>query len=215
MLGSAIVYAGLIALAFGQPIGLIVSAVGFALPAPETRISAPATRLDGFAPVWQFREVHSRHVSASPERVYGAMRAVRANEILLFRTLTWLRRFGRPLPESILNAGDKEPLIDIATRTGFEMLADEPPRELVIGTTVLRSPRGTAEAWMNFRVTAHDGGSLVTTETRVHADTTWACRRFSRYWRIIYPGSALIRRMWLRAIERRALLIAASGEKVK
>ena len=25
------------------------------------------------------------------------------------------------------------------------------------------------------------------------------------YWRVIYPGSALIRRMWLRAIERRAM----------
>jgi len=24
------------------------------------------------------------------------------------------------------------------------------------------------------------------------------------YWRVIYPGSALIRRMWLRAIKKRA-----------
>jgi len=27
---------------------------------------------------------------------------------------------------------------------------------------------------------------------------------FSRYWRVIHAGSALIRRMWLRAIKRRA-----------
>ncbi|HYW41393.1 MAG TPA: hypothetical protein VE959_00970 [Bryobacteraceae bacterium] len=27
---------------------------------------------------------------------------------------------------------------------------------------------------------------------------------FAAYWRMIYPGSALIRRMWLRAIKRRA-----------
>ena len=205
MLGSAIVYAGLIALAAGLPIGLLVSAIGFALPAEEKRITKPASHLDEFAPVWQFNEVHRIHVDAPPARVYAAMRAVRAEEILLFRTLTWIRRFGRPLPEGILNPGDKDPIIDIATRGGFEMLIDEPPRELVIATTVLRSRRGRAEAWMNFRITPDEGGSLVSTETRVYANTAWARRRFSNYWRVIYPGSALIRRMWLRAIERRAL----------
>jgi len=29
-------------------------------------------------------------------------------------------------------------------------------------------------------------------------------RRFAAYWRLIYPGSALIRRSWLRAIRQRA-----------
>jgi len=33
--------------------------------------------------------------------------------------------------------------------------------------------------------------------------------RFAAYWRVIYPGSALIRVMWLRAIKQRAE--AASG----
>jgi len=40
--------------------------------------------------------------------------------------------------------------------------------------------------------------------TRVFASGPAARRRFAAYWRVIYPGSALIRRMWLRAIERRA-----------
>ncbi len=31
-----------------------------------------------------------------------------------------------------------------------------------------------------------------------------ARRRFACYWRVIYPGSALIRRMWLRAVKKRA-----------
>ncbi|MCI0412232.1 hypothetical protein L0222_05445 [bacterium] len=48
------------------------------------------------------------------------------------------------------------------------------------------------------------GGSLVSTETRVFANSSESLRRFAIYWRIIYPGSDLIRRMWLRAIERRA-----------
>jgi uncharacterized SAM-binding protein YcdF (DUF218 family) len=60
---------------------------------------------------------------------------------------------------------------------------------------------------MNFLI-APDGpdGSVVSTETRVFATSPAARRRFAAYWRVIYPGSAIIRRMWLRAIRRRATL---------
>ncbi len=54
---------------------------------------------------------------------------------------------------------------------------------------------------------------LVTAETRVYATDASARRRFARYWRVIYPGSALIRRRWLRAMKRRAE--AAGSEKAE
>jgi hypothetical protein len=61
-----------------------------------------------------------------------------------------------------------------------------------------------AKAVVNFHVRATDGGSLVTTETRVLGTSETAKRRFRRYWRIVMPGSAAIRRAWLRAIGKRA-----------
>ena len=68
----------------------------------------------------------------------------------------------------------------------------------------LDRPLQFAIAGMNFLVTPDGrGGSIVTTETRVYANSDSARRRFAAYWRVIYPGSALIRRMWLRAIARR------------
>jgi len=100
-------------------------------------------------------------------------------------------------------------------------LADDAPRELVIGTVVM-APRGTrgaltpqvfrldvppgfALATMNFAVRPDGkGGSVVSTETRVFASSPAARRRFAAYWRLIYPGSAIIRRAWLSAIRRRA-----------
>ncbi len=172
-------------------------------------------------PVWQFRERHATRIASPPARVFAAIKNVRANEILFFRTLTWIRRGGRRTPASILNAGDSAPLLDVATRSGFIYLADDGPREIVIGTVVIAPPGsdckltplmfktalepGFALAAMNFLVTP-DGrnGSLVSTETRVFANSPSARRRFARYWRLIYPGSALIRRMWLRAVKRRA-----------
>ena len=100
----------------------------------------PETRLDEFVPVWQFGEHHSIRVAAPPAKVFDAVKHIRAGEITFFRTLTWIRRGGRKLPESILNAGNDMPLLDIATKSGFIYLANEPPRELVIGTMVIAPP---------------------------------------------------------------------------
>lgn len=205
--------------------GVAVAFVAFALPARESRIDHASTRLDEFAPVWQFNEVHTIRVSAPPARVYDAIKRVRADEITLFLTLTWIRRGGRSLPPGILNAGDQRSILDVATASTFVWLADDFPREMVVGTVVgappgtptgtrakptpdlfrKTLPPGFALATMNFAITPDGaGGSVVSTETRVFTNSPEARRRFARYWRVIYPGSAIIRRMWLRAIERRA-----------
>jgi hypothetical protein len=248
MFGSAVVYSGIVITAAGlilfvRPverlhvsarshglaiagIGVLLVGIGLTLPARESKVTRAETRLDEFMPVWQFRERHTIRIDASPARVFEAITNVRAGEISLFNMLTWIRRGGRALPESLLNAGDTTPLLDVATRSGFVYLADDVPKEIVIGTAVVAPagargtltpqtfktplPPGFALAAMNFTV-APDGpnASLVSTETRVFANSSAARRRFARYWRIIYPGSALIRRMWLRAVERRATKPAA------
>ena len=185
------------------------------------------TSLNQFAPVYQFSEFHSVRITAPKERVYRALKLVTADEIVLFRTLTWLRRFGRPGPESILNPPAHVPLLDVAVRTSFTVLAEEPNCEIVLGT-IVAAPRGwqpgrklTPEGFIalfvtsrtpgfalgaiNFRIEdASAAACTLTTETRVYATDASTRRRFARYWRMIYPGSAMIRRMWLRAIARRA-----------
>jgi hypothetical protein len=190
-------------------------------PLSESAVNRTGTRLDEVMPVWQFNEFHTTRVAASPEKVFEAVKRVRANEILFYKTLTWIRRGGRKSPEGILNASDTMPLLDVATKNGFIYLAVEAPHELVLGTLVIAPPGrrgsltpqmfrnpvapGYALAAMNFLVTP-DGpnAAILSTETRVFASDPVSRRRFARYWRMIYPGSALIRRMWLRAVRRRA-----------
>jgi hypothetical protein len=243
MWGSTAFYFGIVLAAFGtgflvKPVGrlgvptrrralglacggLLLAVVALILPAFEARATTPATRLDEFMPVWQFQEIHTIDVAASSPRVFEAIRQVRADEIRLFSTLAWIRRGGRESPTNILNPGNQEPIMDVATRTGFLRLVDDGARELVIGAAVIapagmRSkltpelfrqpmPPGVALVAMNFLVTG-DGpdSSTLTTETRVCANSPSARRQFAAYWRVIYPGSALIRRSWLRAIARRA-----------
>jgi hypothetical protein len=202
--------------------GALIILVAAALPARTAHAGAVATRLDAFLPAWQFQELHTIRIHAPLARVDRAVREVTADEIWLFRTLTWIRH--PPLPwrrraAHILAAPGDQPILDVALRTTFLRLADEPRRELVVGTIVCCRPSGVrdaeafvsldqpgfAKAGMNFLMSDEGGGwTRLSTETRVHGTDAHARRRFAAYWRAIYPGSALIRVMWLRAIKARA-----------
>ena len=276
IIGTIVVYAGLLAVLIGGvsilwPLrflgiwsrgqgvmlvagGVAVFLIGVNLPASEKRVETPATHLDEFVPAYQFGELHAIRIKVPRERVYAAILEVTTNEIKLFRTLTWMRRFGRSGKEDILNPPANEPILALATRTNFMKLAEEPNREIVLGTLVvapqgtrlkkeatpedfkaLQSPHqpavesqqveakqkpdtegteaeaqssqrsGLALAAINFRLEdAANGETVLSTETRIYASDAWTRKKFGAYWRVIYPGSALIRVMWLRAIKRRA-----------
>jgi hypothetical protein len=239
ILGSALVYAGLIVGLAGfasvvKPwrrvgsrkrglgllgIGVLAVLAGCLLPADEMRSGGSGTRLDEFLPAYQFQEVDRMEVNAGADKVHAAIQAVAPDEILFFRTLTWLRRFGKRGPESILNASGRKPILETATARWFVRLVEDPGREVVIG--VAAGGRGIrklspeefkefrkaplAKIAMNFRVVEEDAGRcMVITETRVYAAGPPVVRRFAAYWRVIYPGSALMRHTWLRAIKLRA-----------
>ncbi len=160
------------------------------------------TLLDDAVPRWQFAERHATWVSAPIDRVYAAVREVPARAIFLFRTLVAIRRCGRPGPESILNPGPDAPLLDVALRSGFHLIAEEAPREIVVGMYVI--PPKRALAAMNFHLEPEGDRVRLTTETRITTADRGAWIRFGCYWLVIRAGSAFIRRMWLRAIRKRA-----------
>ncbi len=203
--------------------GLLLSLAILLLPYPNREAASRVTKLDDWMPRWQVGERHTLRIAAPPAKIFAAIHEVRADEILLFRTLTAIRRCGGTGPESILNAPEQKPLLEVATETTFILLEEEVPRELVLGT-VIAAPRdarksgrlepdlfrktlrpGVVLATMNFIVTpAGEGDSILSTETRVQANNVSSLRRFGIYWRLIHPGSDIIRRMWLRAIALRA-----------
>lgn len=109
---------------------------------------------------------------------------------------------------------------------GFILLAEETDREIVFGAIgqwwrlwgakfyrvadreeFLRFDQpGYAAAAGNFYVDADNGTGRMTLrhETRIHATDPRARKKFAAYWRIVYPGAALIRRMWLKSVKQRA-----------
>ncbi len=65
--------------------------------------------------------------------------------------------------------------------------------------------QGAVKMAFNFRAEdAGDGWSTVTTETRVLATDDLTRRGMGRYWRLIVPGSGLLRFQWLDGIKKRA-----------
>ena len=182
--------------------------------------------LDSFLKDYHFREVHAVTVLASPDRVFGALKALTSRDLPLLGVLFTLRALpaivtGKPGASS----RGSQPLLDQFLSHGFTLLLEEPNRGLVLGTVgQFWKPKGRplpldspeqfltfdlpdhAKAVMDFTVVDAPSGNgvFLCTETRVLIPDAAARRRFAAYWLLVRPWSGLIRRMCLRAIKRRA-----------
>lgn len=199
--------------------GIAIAALALSWP-PSLHTAVCRCALDDFLPAYTSREFHSQLVHAPPARVYRAIRESTAQDVKVFVTLVQLR-MGHFQKVNV----PADPILELMSRPGspFLLLYDDGRSEIVLGTAGRfwgggRSARfttvedfsayhepGTAKSAFNFRV--EDLGndwSRVSTETRVIGNDDAATRAMTRYWRIIYPGSAAIRRTWLNAIKARA-----------
>ena len=175
--------------------------------------------LDDFLPSYDVHEVHSVGTSASPAATMKAIRELTPLEVPVLVGLMAIRSV--PAVVRGRRPSLRGRLLDGFRHGGFVDL-HAAPDELVFGgvgrfwqpTGGLRridaadfrdfAEPGFAKAAFNFQVERIDGRTVVSTETRIATTDEQARRRFGRYWRLIHPGSALIRIAWLRAIRRRA-----------
>ncbi|MDP8955851.1 MAG: hypothetical protein M3N24_02690 [Actinomycetota bacterium] len=171
-----------------------------------------ATLLDDVLPGFHFRSRHRRRVDAPAEWVGQALEmfTVGRGASLLFR----LR--GIHLPSGSLR--------EVLTRSGFTVLAEEPGVEVVAGTNGqfwalrelahMEAPLdvgafrafdrpGWAQAAISVRIEPlEDGGTELTTETRVRCVDDAARRRFAVYWSVIKVFSDWLRRDFLGRVAR-------------
>ena len=177
--------------------------------------------LDEFLPRFDFSERHATFVAATPEATMAAARELAPRDVPLLLVLLSIRSVPYLLSrrEPMITPGD--PILEQSARVGFVALADR-PRELALGVVgrfwrpdsgLLTVPvdqfasfsePGFAKAAIDFRAEPSGEGCVLSTETRIQATDAAARRRFGLYWRLIMPGSAAIRRAWLRAIRKRA-----------
>lgn len=185
-------------------------------------------------PRYDVVERHLTVVRAAPAAVYRAIRGADlaggpvTRALLILRALpagllAFIRSPRAALAELRERRGRRGVGLADFERAGFRVIADQEPRELVIGllgrfwtprggvcaevgaeTFGAGPPPGYALAGWNFTVRdLGEGRCELATETRV-----WCApdvrSRFRLYWLVVRPGSGLIRRGMLRAIRRRA-----------
>ncbi|MEO8433368.1 MAG: hypothetical protein ABI596_00605 [Pyrinomonadaceae bacterium] len=179
--------------------------------------------IDSFLPVPHFAEKHSIKIRANQETVYQAVRTADLGGSAIVKGLLLLRS----LPQFFLQRGPRQPRANTAitlrtlVNAGFGILAEEPPREIVLGVTgpfwrlvgnvlpfnaedfkgAVRP--GVARAVWNFSVAETAGAhSILTTETRIVCGDAASRRKFRAYWLLVRPFSGLIRLLMLRAIRQ-------------
>jgi hypothetical protein len=199
--------------------GAGLAAVALLWPAPAIRVAQRKTRLDEIMPAYQCFERHSTRIHARPEQVMQALRESTFGDMKSLATLLKIRRAAVRTP----GAGGFSPdlrILDAFSASGFLAAGDE--HEIVMfGASNVREQRraevrtvqqfvdyaqqGAVKMAFGFHVEDAGGGwSTISTETRVQALDAATNRGMGRYWRLIVPGSGLLRLQWLEGIKARA-----------
>ena len=207
--------------------GALVLAAGVVLmfaalfwPAAIIRVARPRGRLDELMPEYQFSERHSARVHARPEQVILATRQSTFADLKSLLTLLKIRGVVLRTPFHDMGDLQTQRILDKFAEAGY--LFDGSEQEIAMfGVWNVRANRrpevhtlqeyadyrdpGAVKMAFDFTVEdMGDGWSTLRAETRVAATDASTLRGVGRYWRLIVPGSGLLRRQWLKAIKKRA-----------
>jgi len=209
-----------------RAVGALILAGGVALtlaalfwPASTIRVAQPRTVLDDIMPEYQFFERHSARIHARPEQVMQAIRQSTFGDMKSLVTLLNIRGAALRIHDTGGFLQDKR-VLDAFSASGYLFGGSE--REIVMfGVWNVRANRrpavdtlqefadyreqGAVKMAYDFNVEDAGGGwSTVSTETRVLALDDFTRRGMGRYWRLIVPGSGMLRLQWLEGIKKRA-----------
>ncbi|MFI5098543.1 MAG: hypothetical protein ACHQT6_11280 [Candidatus Acidiferrales bacterium] len=205
------------ALILAGGVGLAIAALLW--PAPIIRVAHHRTLLDDIMPEYQFSERHSARIHARSEQVMQAVRESTFGDMKSLVTLLKIRGAVLRIHDTGGFLQDKR-VLDAFSASGY--LSGGSEHEIVMcGGANVRAKRrleartvqefaddreqGGVKMAFDFNVEeAEEGWSTISTETRVVALDDFTRRGMGRYWRLIVPGSGLLRLQWLEGIKKRA-----------
>jgi hypothetical protein len=179
--------------------------------------------LDRLIPKPALREIDRVELGVNANRAWHAVRQLDLAQSMLVRVLFGIRtipdRLKGKRPELRLRLGS---LVSTPVSPGFQILAEDPPREIAVGAIgkvwrpvipFVHVPDAAAfaafgedgyikVAWALRVAPDTEEASHVEFELRVVATDDDAWKKFSRYFRLIGPGSHFIRRVLLAQLER-------------
>jgi hypothetical protein len=188
--------------------------------------------LDTFMPLYDVVERHRIRVAAPAELTLGVARDINVFDSRVVRAIVKGRDvlFGAaPAPTGVARPPG---LVPAALAMGWGVLSDRAGREIVLGAvtrpwepnpvfhdlpprefTAFAEPGFVKIVWTLRADPIDEAGCVFRTETRAVATDMEARAQFRRYWALVAPGVALIRRLMLDPVrieaERRARAVAA------
>jgi hypothetical protein len=199
--------------------GVALALAALFWPAAMIRVAQHRTILDGTMPEYQLSERHSVRVYAKPGQVMQGVRESTWGDLKSLVTLLKIRGavLRTPYREAGAFAPDKRILDgfaasgvvggsehEIVMAWGADVQAKRPIQARTLQEFADYRQPGTVKMCSNFTVKETGAGwSTVTTETRVLALND-SNRGMAIYWRLMVPGSGLLRRQWLDGIKKRA-----------
>jgi len=200
--------------------GVILALVALYWPASTISVAQHRTLLDDILPAYQFSERHAIGVHARPEQVLQAVRESTWGDLTSLAALLKVRAVAsRTDPHSSDAFVRDSRILDGFAASGYVSGGND-HEILMAGGPDLRArrpiPVHTLKQFADYREAGAikmvfdfyvqelgNGRCKVTAETRVLALDD-SGRGMARYWRLIVPGSGLLRREWLAGIKRRA-----------
>jgi hypothetical protein len=168
-------------------------------------------------------EVDAVELPVNPDRAWTAVRNLDLARSPIVRALFGLRTVPDRLRGKAVELRFRlEDLKSTPETPGFQLLIDEPPRELAVGAIGkvwhlsipflhvpdeasykgFHEPDYVKVAWALRVEPLGESRSRAVFELRVEATDAEAWRKFKRYFRVIGPGSHFIRRLLLSQLER-------------
>lgn len=208
--------------------GILISAISLLSPVKKHSSPTSYQKIDKLMPDYAFNEIHKVEVKASSEKAKQVLQTTGVNDIPAAHLLMKIRGIADDDVDMSDRAANNIAGPDTISTPDFNFFVVSPDEWItvmilksVIITNNSRQPEppeiksleqfmafnepGYIKVTVNFRFIPDGmGNTLLTTETRNSGITPKDNRIFGYYWRIIYPGSAIIRRVWLDTIKKRA-----------
>jgi len=209
--------------------GILIAVISLLYPVKIRHSSTQHQQIDGLIPDFAFNEFHEVSINASPEKVKQTILVTGVKDIPIARLLMKIRGIADEDVDLNDRASNNRIGSDTVSTPDFNFFVvapDEwitvmilksviitnnenkpaPPEISTLEQFTLFNEPGYIKVAVNFRFISTDNQkTILTTETRNQGITPNDNRTFGYYWKIIYPGSAIIRRVWLDTLKKKAI----------
>lgn len=209
-------------------LGILICLVSLFSPAILYHSKTNNQKIDALLPVYTSNEFHEVCINAPIEKVKQVLTVTGVKDIPVARLLMIIRGIADEDVDLSDRASNNQVGAETISTPDFNFFvvspdewvtvmilkaviitndADKPapPEILTLEQFEAFNDPGYVKVAVNFRfIRKSDDQTILTTETRNNGITLKDSHVFGIYWRIIYPGSAIIRRVWLDTIKKKA-----------